>query len=191
MPSTPNNQLPRLSLTGRVPTGLILAGLILIVGIIGLGIGCGKKDLPVAPNSAPPPTVSDLQGTIENKTIVLSWTVPGGVTAVNQGLSEFKVFRFHQALEAEVCPDCPVPFRAVGRIPADEMNGSSDGALSGRYTEPAVPGQVYRYHVVGYGRGDRAGDKSNIVRIVCPSEYSPETPASPDTVPAPKPSGDH
>lgn len=178
MPATPDTCFHKLFLTGIALVSLIIC----------LGVGCGKKGLPVPPNTVPPPTVSDLQGTIENNTVILSWTVPDGVTAIEHGLSEFKVFRFLQDLETETCPDCPVPFHIVGRVPSDEMKPAGDAStLSGRYTEPAVPGQVYKYHVVGYGRGGRAGDKSNIIRIVCPPELTP----SPDAEPASGLSGDN
>ncbi|MBI5063575.1 MAG: hypothetical protein HZB87_09000 [Desulfatitalea sp.] len=90
----------------------ILLCALLLVALLG---GCGKKGPPVAPESAPLPQVTTLEGRLEGDTVFMSWR-PGESV---KGIKGYVILRSQADPAKPPCPGCPRVFQRVGEIAPD------------------------------------------------------------------------
>lgn len=139
--------------------------IILTIFLISLFPGCGKKGPPVPPKRYRLPPVSDLTHRIEDKDLILSWTVPqasGSGKSVTDGCV---VFRARQSVMETECTGCPVPFVSIAEIPVTQKSAAASQQFGLTYTETLIPGFAYTYKVVCYTRDGGPGEDSNIVNF--------------------------
>jgi hypothetical protein len=130
--------------------------------------GCGKKALPVAPESFAPEAVTDLRAWVKEDGVHLSWSFPSrnkdGTRL--EDLAGFQILRRTRALGPSACPDCPQKFEGVGVI---DLQFPKEGRLEGRrawWQDANVEIQhEYTYLVVGYNRHQTFGAESNRVNL--------------------------
>lgn len=136
-------------------------GILLII----LAWGCGVKAPPTPPDVLVPEAVSDLQGTVKEETIVLTWSLPeenvDDSTPVD--LRRFLVLRRD---ETGGCPECPGEFK----VRADLDLRSPQGYLLEDNTVTWADtgfrdGVIYMYRVIGVNHWGYQGPSSNEVMI--------------------------
>lgn len=139
--------------------------------IMMMGIGCGRKAMPIPPGAYIPPPVKNLEARLIDQQIVLSWKLNWGSRARRKGLIRFKVFRASRSLADtnDACKQCPPSFQAVATLAVDDMPLSESGALMGEYTDTPAPGFHYTYTVRGY-TASTAAPPSNSAEVVYPPE---------------------
>lgn len=93
-------------MNGRRRTGLLVLALIIL-----LMPACGRKTMPVPPETVRPAPIKDLRYRLNEKGVTLIWSAPSRTTG-GHALPEIKEFEIFQAVvpEDKVCPGCPLPF---------------------------------------------------------------------------------
>jgi hypothetical protein len=116
----------------------------LVLGI--LGMGCGKKGDPRAPELATPKTITNLAARSGPSGIILSWSRPTEYvdgTALKD-LASFVIFRKEVS---QSCPDCPVPYRPLTTVNVEDRDKFAQQKQY-RYDDQEVrPKAIYRYRV--------------------------------------------
>jgi len=140
--------------------------LLLILGAV-IG-GCGKKALPVAPESSVPEGVTDLRAWVKEEGAFISWTFPSrnkDGTRLND-LQGFRVLRRANPLGPVSCPDCPLKFERMAEI---DLKFPREARVEGRrvwWHDPGLKVQTeYTYVVIAYNRYQTPGPESNRVKI--------------------------
>ena len=129
---------------------IVRAGL-LIGALILMSAGCGVKAPPVPPD-AKPPGVATLTHTLENGTLVLSWTLAAGSSTPQS----YTIYRFRVPLADPPCEGCPLVFTRVKTVPAD-------GRESGAETVSLEQGYHYGFKITATDAGGREGPDSGTV----------------------------
>ncbi len=77
-------------------------------------VGCGKKTMPVPPQTVVPESITDLQYALDQTGVTLTWSFPGRLEN-GERLSSIENFRLSRAMVAleEYCTGCPLPFSHV------------------------------------------------------------------------------
>lgn len=136
------------------------------MAIIGLMSGCGRKTLPVPPQSLIPHAIEDLKFTQDETRILLTWTAPAR-TAVGERLTTVETYEVLRAKEsvAAYCEDCPTTFTRLAQV---EGGATRKNGKPVRYQYQDVdldPGHYYIYKIRSRnGRLVKSGD-SNLVSI--------------------------
>ena len=144
------------------------AALVLALILVIAPWGCGKKALPVAPESSAPEAVADLRAWVKEEGVYLSWSFPSrnrDGTRLDD-LQGFKILRQSRSLGPTSCPECPLKFDVVGNI---DLQFPREARVEGkRVWWPDLslkPQMEYTYVVAGYNRHKTAGAESNRVKI--------------------------
>ena len=138
--------------------------LLSIVCISVLLLSCGIKGPPRPPRRQDPPNVIDLQHSIKENQVELSWTVPEKERRLQSDLAGFKVYRSKLALSEADCENCPLRFTMVQDI------GLLDKKIGDRikFSDPLEPGYSFTYIVKSYSANGMISADSNVVKFVFP-----------------------
>jgi predicted small lipoprotein YifL len=140
--------------------------LLVLAGSSLLWIGCGKKGPPRPPRRLLPPAVKDLEYTVHNDMVKLSWTVPGKEGSHSAApLATVKVFRSRMSAEDASCENCPIRFAVCGDIPVHKQRSEESKPIRMSYTEFVETGYHYIYKVAVFDENGIGGKDSNIVRF--------------------------
>jgi hypothetical protein len=130
--------------------------------------GCGRKALPVAPESSVPEAVADLRAWVKEEGVYVSWSFPSrnkDGTRLDD-LQGFRVLRQARPLSGASCPDCPLKFEMAGEI---DLKFPREARIEGRrvwWQDSNLKWQnEYDYVVVAYNRYLTSGPESNRVKI--------------------------
>ena len=119
---------------------------VLALMITVVGVGCGKKGDPRAPELATPKTIANLTARSGPSGIILTWSRPTEYvdgTALKD-LASFVIFRKEVA---QSCPDCPVPYRQLTTVNVEDRDKFAQQKQY-RYDDQEVrPKAIYRYRV--------------------------------------------
>ena len=139
---------------------VILAALSLLV------LGCGKKGPPRPPRRPQPPVVKDLDYTIHNDIVELSWTVPGRDEKAEFATpAAVRVFRSRLSAEEADCENCPVRFTVSDDIPIRKKRSEKSKPVRMSYSESIEPGYRYIYKVAVLDEYGIGGRHSNMVKF--------------------------
>jgi len=144
------------------------AAFVLLLILITALWGCGKKALPVAPESYVPGAVVDLRAWVKEERVYVTWSFPSrnkDGTPLDD-LQGFRVLRQARPLGPASCPDCPLKFEVVGEI---DLKFPKEARLEGRrvwWQDPGLkPQNEYTYVVIAYNRYRTPGLESNRLKI--------------------------
>ena len=121
--------------------------------------GCGKKALPLPPHAESVPRVTDLSHDIRDSQVMLTWTVPSAVKQGVFGEGEMILSRARIKLTDELCPECPLAFQRIARLPILR----ADNEPKPVYDEVVQQGFRYTYRVVLHMKSGRSSEASNLV----------------------------
>lgn len=140
--------------------------LLILVGSSLLWIGCGKKGPPRPPRRPLPPAVKDLEYTVHNDIVKLSWTVPGKEESRSAAPpATVKVFRSRMSAEDASCENCPIRFAVSADIPIHKQRSEKSQPMRMSYTEFVETGYHYVYKVTVFDENGIGGKDSNIVKF--------------------------
>ena len=145
-----------------------LGAFILLVLWVAAFWGCGKKALPVAPESSVPEAVTDLRAWVKEEEVYVSWSFPSRNQDGSRldDLQGFRILRQTQPLSPASCPECPLKFEKVGEF---DLKFPKEGRVEGRrvwWQDPSLkPRNEYTYVVVAYNRYQTSGLESNRVKV--------------------------
>jgi len=136
----------------------------IIIILVFLLPGCGKKGPPVPPSQKPVPAVSDLKYSIDGDTLTLTWTIPKGKEKDKTTPDGFIVYRYKRPVSDSPCKNCPKLFQKMSDNPADITNEAPGYENKNiEYREEILKGFVYTYKVVLYTKsGAQSGDSNYI-----------------------------
>ena len=133
----------------------------IILTIVTLLQGCGRKGAPWPPHQIVPPAVTDLGVNMDGDDLRLMWSIPQSGDKPAPEVAGFIVYRSKTIL-TDACQKCPNRFRQV----ADIVIGSKASRKKPLvYTETLESGYEYRYKVTTYTRKRIMGAESNVVSI--------------------------
>ncbi len=142
----------------------------LIIILVFLLPGCGKKAPPVPQRQKPVPAVSDLKYSIDGDILTLTWTIPKGKEKAKTVFNGFIVYRSKRPISDSPCKNCPKLFQKVSDIPADittdikiDAPGYENNNIE--YREEIEKGFVYTYKVVLYAKSGAQSQNSNYVEF--------------------------
>jgi hypothetical protein len=142
----------------------------LIIFLVFLLPGCGKKAPPVPPRQKPVPAVSDLKYGIDGNILTLTWTIPKEKEKTKSAFNGFIVYRSKRPISDSDCKNCPKLFQKVSDIPADitpditiDAPGYENKNIE--YREEIKKGFVYTYKVVLYAKSGAQSRDSNYVEF--------------------------
>ncbi len=118
---------------------------VILLGLLVLLVGCGRKTPPVPPNAVIPQAINNLQYNANETGATLSWTYPAQ-SIDGQKIENIRTFLLHKAVvaEADYCEGCPVVYDQVIKI--DARNVEPEGRLT--YVDADLePGFHYVYMV--------------------------------------------
>ncbi len=118
--------------------------------------GCGVKAPPAPPRLVPLPAAGDLEASVEDGILRLSWSIPA-----DERVAGYAVLRSRMPLSEGPCLDCPLVFERVGdRVLTPEIRETGQAL----YTEQLTEGYAYTYKVAPYGEDVRTtGEESKAV----------------------------
>ena len=138
----------------------------LIIILVFLLPGCGKKAPPIHPRQKPVPAVSDLKYSIDGDILTLTWTIPKGKEKAKTAPDGFIVYRSKRPISDSPCKNCPKLFQKVSDIPADiKIDAPGYENKNIEYREEIEKGFVYTYKVVLYTKSGVAGADSNYIEF--------------------------
>ena len=143
----------------------IAAFLLVLAGSGFLWIGCGKKGPPRPPRRPLTPTVKNLEYSVYNDIVKLSWTIPGAESSNVSPPAAVKVFRSRLSAEEAGCENCPIRFVETGDIPIHKKPSEKSKPIKMSYTESVEPGYRYIYKVTVFDEYGIKGKDSNIVKF--------------------------
>ena len=142
-----------------------MKGLIsILIAVVFLLPGCGKKGPPVPPRQKPIPPVSDLKYSIDGNILILTWTIPKEKENLKTVFNGFIVYRYKRPISDSPCKNCPKLFQQVADIPTEitiDASGNEDKNIE--YREEIEKGFVYTYKVVLYTKNGVSSADSNYV----------------------------
>ena len=143
----------------------VSAFLLVLAGLIFLGFGCGKKGPPRPPLRPLPPVVNNLEYTIHDDIVELSWSVPaaGGDKAAPP--AAVKVFRSRLTAAEAGCENCPVRYSVAADIPILQKRSEKSKPIKSSYTEFVESGYRYIYKVNVFYKYGISGKDSNIIKF--------------------------
>jgi hypothetical protein len=118
-----------------------------------LTIGCGVKAPPVPPDTRPP-VIATFNHSLENATVVLSWTLAKG-SPIPQS---YTFYRSRVSLADKPCEGCPLVFKRLRTIPAD-------GRTSGEETIAVEQGYRYGFKMTATDANGLEGPDSRVLLI--------------------------
>ena len=134
-----------------------MVGLILLLSV-GYS-GCGVKGVPVPPRQPPIPAVADLAYALADRTVALTWRLPGPLSAKQARHAVFGIYRSRTALDESGCDGCPLVFEKAATVPYVHTP-------SNRFSIDAPLESGYRYvFKVRLETDGAAGPDSNMVQV--------------------------
>lgn len=87
---------------------------VLLIALLTLLFGCGRKTPPVPPNAVIPEAISNLQYQADDTGVLLSWNYPAR-SIDGKSIKNIRAFQLHKAkiAEADYCEGCPVVYDEV------------------------------------------------------------------------------
>ena len=138
-----------------------VAGFLLSVTL--LLSSCGKKAAPVVPGQLPMVAVSDLDATLEQTYITLTWTHP----KENSRVRNYIVLRAQTDLaRLEECTGCPMVFQKVGVRAVEKEGLQKAGSLA--FSMDLPKGFRYTFSVRPSQSSGAQGSDSNLVEVMLP-----------------------
>jgi hypothetical protein len=131
------------------------------IGLLLLGISCGRKLPPIQPGALPPPAVVDLSYERHGSELLLLWTLPGSTSGKESMPAGFKVLRARQASAEANCRTCPMPFQVIADLSASGRNPGNPM----RFKDRLEPGWKHHYKLQAYTADGVAGKDSNPVVV--------------------------
>ena len=125
--------------------------------------GCGKKGPPEPPSGNQPAQVMDLAYSITKNTIKLSWTIPQPTARAKTPVTGFLIYQYQQPAIERECPNCPVIFKQIGDVPANEAGQTSSQPLI--FTRTIAPGYRYIFKVKAYDDRGIGSRDSNFIEF--------------------------
>jgi predicted small lipoprotein YifL len=136
----------------------------MLIAVVFLLPGCGKKGPPIPPRQKPVPAVSDLKYSIDGDILTLTWTIPREKEKEKTAFNGFIVYRSKKPISDSPCKNCPKLFQKVSDIPVDITNDTPGYENKNiEYREEIEKGFVYTYKVVLYTKSGVSGSDSNYV----------------------------
>jgi len=132
----------------------------IIIILVFLLPGCGKKAPPIPPRQKPVPAVSDLKYNIDGDILTLAWPIPKGKEKVD--LDGFIVYRYKRSVSDSPCKNCPKLFQKVSDIPIHTPGYENKNI---EYREEIEKGFVYMYKVVLYTKSGAQSQDSNYINF--------------------------
>ena len=106
--------------------------------------GCGKKGDPVPPRVVLPAAVVDLKAALNPEGIVLNWSMPAGIAAIEK----IRILRSELEIAGDECPGCPRRFAVLADLLAGDKRVEREKDGRPRFIDFAVkPGWLYTYKV--------------------------------------------
>ncbi len=142
----------------------------ILIAVVFVLPGCGKKGPPVPPRQKPVPSVSDLEYSIDGNMLTLTWTIPTEKENLKTAFDGFIVYRYKRPISNSPCKNCPKVFQQVADLPIDittniKMDASSHEDKDIEYREEIEKGFVYTYKVVLYTKNGMSSADSNYVDL--------------------------
>lgn len=134
----------------------------IIIILVFLLPGCGKKAPPVPPRQKPVPAVSDLKYSIDGDTLILTWTIPKGKEKEKTVPDGFIVYRYKRPISDSPCKNCPKLFKRVSDISIDGHGYENKNI---EYREKIEKSFIYTYKVVLYTKSGAQSQDSNYVEF--------------------------
>ena len=141
---------------------LIVAMILAMVALTG---GCGKKGPPEPPTGSRTPRVKDLGYSISGNTLTLSWSIPQPDEKAQLPVAGFRIYRAQQPESERECPNCPILFKEIGDVP---VRGADPGLTEQPpilFTDTLQSGYRYFYKVHGYSGNGIPSRSSNVVEF--------------------------
>jgi predicted small lipoprotein YifL len=138
----------------------------ILIAVVFLLPGCGKKGPPAPPQQKPVPAVSDLKYSIDGDILTLTWTIPKEKEKVKTAFNGFIVYRYKRPVSDSPCKNCPKVFQRVSDIPVDITNDAPGYENKNiEYREEIEKGFVYTYKVVLYEKSGAQSRDSNYINF--------------------------
>lgn len=113
---------------------------------------CGKKAPPRPPRELGLPAVRDLQATVAEIGVLLTWTLPSADAAV----AGFNIYRSKPQRDAPPCTACPPEYDMISSVKAEP------GQTRFEEVDRDVQGKGFLYYrVVPFDKRERPGPDSN------------------------------
>ena len=150
----------------KITSSQRFAGAIVVMVTLFFVGGCGYKNRPVAPDKIVPKAIEDLQYSIDEKGVKLTWSYPletiRGTDIVE--LDSFDLYRAVVPLK-DYCANCPIPFAKPIEVAADAI--SAEERQQANYESTLLrSGHRYFFKVRSRTSWWATSDDSNIVSFV-------------------------
>ncbi len=140
--------------------------LLLLLPLLGVTWGCGRKTRPVPPQTVVPVPINDLRYSLDEKGVTLAWSFPRRMEngAALTGIDGFEILRAVVS-EDDYCKECPLAFGdpIIIKGGSSTVNGAS---RTGRYTEALLRPRHRYFFKVRTVTGWYAGRASNMIYFV-------------------------
>lgn len=135
------------------------ARVVILLSVLLLGVGCGKKAPPIAPRQPEMTAVLDLIARYEDNTVFLSWHHPPSSAAV----TGYLVYKSGQVEDGSACKGCPILFEKVDTQPLDPKMRNTRHKLT--WSQTVDSGFQYTFKVAPTQSSGARGPDSNFAVV--------------------------
>ncbi len=137
---------------------------LLLLLLVGVSAGCGKRGAPRAPELVAPAAVTDLTARVEESGIRLGWSRPR-VALDGRELKDLAAFVVLRKSTRADCPECRDPYRERAVVSVEDQGRFFKQTEYGYTDRELRAGMVYRYRVLARLSDGSASGSSNEVSI--------------------------
>lgn len=135
---------------------------VLVVVLMFVVTGCGKKGDPVYPGVVYPAAVSDLSVELRDGGIELAWNFPGK----GRDIARVRILKSEVALDGNFCATCPRSFSLMDEFsPADPLLSKRREGSMGYRDGEIRKGFLYSYRVQVCASPDVCSEESNVAEV--------------------------
>ena len=161
--------------------------LFVMIVLITLLAGCGRKGNLVPPSSTVPAAVADLRADQKGDRFYVTWTAPASDAGGKplKDLAGFRLFRREVLPPDEDCESCPTAYHLLQQVDLEYPKGVQVDNNRYIYTDTDLKdGTTYQYKLVAYNRDGAESDSSRVrsKKVIAPAAPRLTAASTPDSV---------
>ena len=147
--------------------------LFVMIVLITLLAGCGRRGALVPPSSTVPAAVADLRADQKGDRFYVTWSAPASEAGGKplKDLAGFRLFRREVLPPEEDCESCPTAYRLLQQVDLEYPKGVQVDNNRYIYTDTGLKdGATYQYKLVSYNRdgAESASARARSMKVVPP-----------------------
>lgn len=145
-----------------------IAGALLVLTLLILYSGCGRKGPPIPPKAYVPLAIKDLKADVNETSVKLTWTTVPEKKKKRISDSVFVLYSAKQSLDSDICEGCPNIFTPIDEISFDNHVKAIKSGQTIIHELQVEPGYRYEFKIKIQMKNNVSSPFSNRVSVDIP-----------------------